>query len=243
MLVRIHPMIYADGMIRFFLLIILVSVSTAAQEPPPGVYRIGGGVTPPRVIQKSEPQYSEEARVSMLSGTVGLQLVVGEDGTVRDVHITKSLGLGLDEKARETVATWRFEPGMKDGRAVPVLAVMQVTFRLLDKLAWHLDEASCKPPNGATRPAVIHTSFPSTEPAAGEKASVAVSFDVDEAGVPANLHVVKSSDGKWEKEAIEATREWRFRPGVSDGKAVPVRCTWEFVQSESQTRPQAGPRQ
>jgi TonB family protein len=45
--------------------------------------------------------------------------------------VTRSLGLGLDQKALEAVAKWRFKPGMKDGKPVPVIATVQVNFRLL----------------------------------------------------------------------------------------------------------------
>jgi 23S rRNA G2445 N2-methylase RlmL len=39
-------------------------------------------------------------------------------------------GMGLDEKAIETVLKWRFRPGMKDGKAVTVQATVEVNFRL-----------------------------------------------------------------------------------------------------------------
>jgi len=50
---------------------------------------------------------------------------------VRSVRVVRSLGLGLDEKALEAVRQWKFKPGMKDGKAVPVAASIEVTFRLL----------------------------------------------------------------------------------------------------------------
>jgi TonB family protein len=95
-----------------------------------GAYRIGGGVTAPRAIYDPEPEYSEEARKVKYQGTVVLWLIVGEDGRVRDIRVQQSLGMGLDEKAVEKVKTWRFEPGKKDGRPVPVQVSVQVNFRL-----------------------------------------------------------------------------------------------------------------
>jgi periplasmic protein TonB len=60
-----------------------------------------------------------------------LSLVVDANGTPRDIHVVRQLGLGLDEKAIEAVMKWRFRPGMKGGRAVATQATVEVTFRLL----------------------------------------------------------------------------------------------------------------
>jgi protein TonB len=96
-----------------------------------GAYRIGGGVSAPTVLVKVEPEYSEEARKAKWQGTVVLSLVVDENGAAQGIKVTKSLGLGLDQKAIEAVLRWRFKPGMKDGKPVPVMASIEVNFRLL----------------------------------------------------------------------------------------------------------------
>lgn len=96
-----------------------------------GVYRIGGGVSAPTLVFKVEPEYSEEARKAKFQGTVVLYVVVDEKGQPRDLRVLRPLGLGLDEKAIEAVTKWRFRPGYKDGKAVPVAATIEVNFRLL----------------------------------------------------------------------------------------------------------------
>lgn len=96
-----------------------------------GVYRAGGGVTQPAVIFKVDPEYSEEARKAKYSGTVMLAVIVDAEGHARDIHVVKSLGMGLDEKAIEAVEKWKFKPGMKSGQAVNVRATIEVNFRLL----------------------------------------------------------------------------------------------------------------
>jgi protein TonB len=96
-----------------------------------GAYRIGGGVSAPAVLFKVEPEYSEEARKAKWQGTVVLSLVVDENGKAQGIKVVRSLGLGLDQKAIEAVEKWRFKPGMKDGKSVPVIATIEVNFRLL----------------------------------------------------------------------------------------------------------------
>ncbi len=96
-----------------------------------GAYKIGGGVSAPSIIYKVEPEYSEEARKAKFQGTVVLFVVVDEHGNPRDIKILRPLGLGLDEKAVEAVEKWKFSPGKKDGKPVPVQAQIEVNFRLL----------------------------------------------------------------------------------------------------------------
>ncbi len=106
-----------------------------ARIPPtadtaPGL-RIGGGVSAPVVQKKVEPEYSPVAKLAKLQGTVVLMIVIGVDGTPRNIEVTRGLGLGLDEQAVEAVLQWKFNAATKDGQAVPVKATMEINFRLL----------------------------------------------------------------------------------------------------------------
>jgi protein TonB len=93
-------------------------------------YLPGVGVSAPRAIYSPEPDYSDEARAAKYQGMVTLALVVRPDGRPASLRVVRSLGMGLDEKALEAVRVWRFEPGRKDGRPVPVQIEVEVDFRL-----------------------------------------------------------------------------------------------------------------
>jgi protein TonB len=95
-----------------------------------GAYSVGGNVTAPIPIYKPEPPYSEEARKAKYQGTVVLYIVVDAQGNVTDARVVKPLGLGLDEKALETVRTWKFKAGMRNGVPVAVRVMVEVSFRL-----------------------------------------------------------------------------------------------------------------
>jgi TonB family protein len=95
-----------------------------------GVFRVGGGVSAPKVLYQPDPEYSEEARKAKYQGTCVLWLIVGPDGKPRDIKVARNLGMGLDEKAIEAVKQWKFEPAMKDGRPVAVQINVEVSFRL-----------------------------------------------------------------------------------------------------------------
>src|SRR5579863_9713051 len=95
-----------------------------------GVFRVGGGVSPPRPINSPEAEFSEEARKAKYQGTCLVGMIVGVDGVPREVRVLSSLGMGLDEKAIEVAKKYRFEPGMKDGHPVAVEIAVEVDFHL-----------------------------------------------------------------------------------------------------------------
>ncbi len=57
------------------------------------------------------------------------------DGKVGAVRVIKSLDntYGLDEEAVKALKKWRFRPGTRLGKPVPVLIVVEMTFSLRRK--------------------------------------------------------------------------------------------------------------
>jgi periplasmic protein TonB len=95
-----------------------------------GAFRPGRGVTAPRVIYQTDPEFSEEARKAKYQGTCVLGLVVDATGRPTNIRVLNALGMGLDEKAIESVRNWKFEPGQKDGHPVAVEIAVEVDFHL-----------------------------------------------------------------------------------------------------------------
>jgi TonB family protein len=104
----------------------------AGQAREETVYRVGDGVTAPKLISKAEPEYTEEARRAKIEGMVVLHVAIQPDGRAHNVRVTRSLDAGLDQKAMEAIEKWTFQPGQKDGKPVAVAATIEVNFRLLD---------------------------------------------------------------------------------------------------------------
>jgi TonB family protein len=104
-----------------------------SQSGTPGIGLVhrGRGVTPPQLLYKVEPEFSEEARKAKHQGVVLLSIVVDASGNVRNIRVLQQLGLGLDEKAIEAVSRWRFQPGLFDGKPVATEATVQVNFQLM----------------------------------------------------------------------------------------------------------------
>jgi len=85
-------------------------------------------VSNPSPVYNPEPDYSDDARMNHIEGTVNLSMTVGTDGRPRDVKIEKGLGHGLDENAIKAVQAWRFEPALDDGQPVEKKILVEVNF-------------------------------------------------------------------------------------------------------------------
>ena len=96
-----------------------------------GIYRPGGAVSAPRLIKEVKPEYTSEALLNRIQGTVVLEVVVTSDGCASQIRIVRSLDSGgLDEEAVAAVAQWRFEPGRLGAAPVDVLVTIVVDFSI-----------------------------------------------------------------------------------------------------------------
>ncbi len=107
----------------------VVPAMTGAQSTEPPV-RQGPGVTVPRLVRDVKPQYTSDAMRRQIQGSVHLECVVQLDGTTSSIKVVKSLDPDLDEQAIKALQQWRFEPGTKDGRPVPVIITAEMNFTL-----------------------------------------------------------------------------------------------------------------
>jgi TonB family protein len=84
----------------------------------------------PKAIYSPDPDYSEIARFVKYQGVCIVGVILGKDGRISDLWVSRQAGVGLDQKALEAVRHWRFEPAMKNGEPVAVLLNVEVTFHL-----------------------------------------------------------------------------------------------------------------
>jgi TonB family protein len=101
-----------------------------APAPPQSKAPQGKGkFEPPVPITKVAPEFTPEASAAKFHGFVQVSLVVDVNGVPKDMKVMKSVGMGLDAKAMEAVAKWRFHPGTVDGKPVAVQATVDLEFR------------------------------------------------------------------------------------------------------------------
>jgi periplasmic protein TonB len=89
------------------------------------------GMKMPSCSYCPDPPYTEEARKAKIQGNVMLEVLIGANGQALKLRISSGIGFGLDERAMQTVQTWRFIPARDaSGRTVPMWVPVEVTFRL-----------------------------------------------------------------------------------------------------------------
>jgi len=100
-----------------------------APSPPPGP--VTDGELDAKMISAPPPQYPMMSRRLKEQGTVFLSVLVGTDGNVSDISVSRSSGSSrLDKAALEAVRRWRWAPLMRNGAAVMVRGVVDIPFVL-----------------------------------------------------------------------------------------------------------------
>jgi TonB family protein len=84
---------------------------------------------PAEAVSKVSPAYPDIAREAGVDGTVKFSALVGADGRVHEVRVTRSIPM-LDAAARDAVMQWVFRPGTRGGKAVDSWADVPVRFSL-----------------------------------------------------------------------------------------------------------------
>ena len=85
----------------------------------------------PKMIHEVQPSYPRQARATGMEGDLWIAVLVGIDGTVKDVRLRKPSGIeALDLAATEAAWKNRFSPAIRGGEPIPVWATYKVSFRM-----------------------------------------------------------------------------------------------------------------
>lgn len=85
----------------------------------------------PRLLREHKVGYPEEARRNGIEGTVTLDVLVGEDGRVREVKVISGPGFGLNEAAQRALMRFVFAPAVySDGKPRAHRIVYRYVFQI-----------------------------------------------------------------------------------------------------------------
>lgn len=94
----------------------------------PEPLRVGGDVLRPEILSQVKPVYNEKARRAGTKGTVIMEVIIDEQGCVRNIRVLQEVPDGLTEAAVASVRQWVFSPATLKGQPVKVYYVLTVNF-------------------------------------------------------------------------------------------------------------------
>jgi len=104
--------------------LILLSVSCLVAAD---VKRVSPDEAMKAVTFKVQPVYNSIAKDLKLTGIVGVEVVIAEDGSVEKAQVVSGNPV-LGAMAAEAVRKWKFAPFMSEGKAIKVVSELPITF-------------------------------------------------------------------------------------------------------------------
>jgi protein TonB len=105
------------------------AVQRASSEEPEKASEASLASTEDGLVHRVEPQYPEQARQQGIQGAVVLEVQIGGEGAVQDVHVISGPP-ELAQASIDAVKQWRFNPRLVNGNAVPMQTRVTLNFRL-----------------------------------------------------------------------------------------------------------------
>jgi protein TonB len=182
------------------------------------------------------PEYPEAERKAGVEGSVMLEAVIRQDGSVGEITVIEGVDghPALEQSAVEALKRWRFEPATEDGNPVAMAVQIPLAFRLNGKEehGGKTGAADAGGPGGRdtgedTMPELIPESmvmpeYPEEAREAGVTGKLILETEVEPNGAPGKITVKEGIPGypAFDEAAIAAVRQWRFKPGTRAGEPV-----------------------
>ncbi|MGO9232092.1 MAG: TonB family protein [Bryobacteraceae bacterium] len=185
--------------------------------------QVSGNVQGFELISQSAPAYPPLAKQARIEGTVVLSALIGKDGHVQDLKVVRGHPL-LVQAALDAVKDWVYKPTTINGQPMEVRTEISVNFTL--------------PPSGdagtpqrirvgsyvqaANLITQVKPNYPPEAKKAGIQGVVELSAVIGKDGHVQDLDVV-SGDPQLTAAAVDAVRQWIYRPTMLNGEPVEVK--------------------
>jgi TonB family protein len=218
----------------------IVSVAATAQniEPQPdldGVYAVGQGIKPPKIVHTASPTYPPDPRLAGFKHSCTFNVVIGADGIPTEIRPEDTRPDPFAASGLAAIKESQFAKGTLHGKPIPVRIKIWVPFTPGDKhavpeilpikLSAHdMDDSNNRPPIPLSSP---EAEFIEEARKADFHGVVAVSVLVTDQGLPENSHVVKPLGNGLDAEAEQAVSKYRFAPALRHGIPISYEITIE----------------
>jgi TonB family protein len=203
----------------------VVEVDARAQPPYP--YRVRMAAT---LLHSVEPVYPAQAKAAGIQGDVKLNVVIGMDGRIINVEAIAGYPL-LAAAAIDAVRQYIYQPRiLGNGERVEIQTTVTIPFRLEGGAAVTQDGGQAPEPQpsqqspGNSPPRLIYKvepEYPMEAREAQRQGTVTIAITIGADGVPKDGGRLMNSPGfNLEQPALNAVRQWKFKPALQDGQPV-----------------------
>jgi len=245
-------------LVTLFLSVICCASLAWGQDAPPAPTELAPDSVQALLIRKVAPVYPPLARQARIQGTVILRIVISKAGDVRDVQLFSGHPM-LAPAAIEAVKQWKYQPYMREGEAIDIATQVQVNFRMADEPVPSGGTIGSVPgglPPGAIgsvsnaspgdrlyvpemrglRIEKVDPVYPPLAVQARVQGTVMLNVQIGASGAVENVRLI-SGHPLLAPAAVEAVKQWKYRPYVKDGNAVAVETNvrLNFTLSQNDT--------
>jgi len=181
-------------------------------------------------------KYPQAAQQTNTQGVVVIKMAVNESGDVESADILSG-DPGLASATTEDVKQWKFQPYIKNGKPVRVSTSLTFKFAIADdKCTNGMKQATVTTPfehkvtaTEKEMQGYICKKVPATYPRMAQLARVSgdvvLAATIGKDGVAQSLHVLSTASPLLNQSAIDAVKQWRYRPYLVSGEALEVETT------------------
>lgn len=202
-------------------------------EIPAGTTRVAPAVQAAKAIKHQQPVCTPVPSIPCpeTRTAVKMDVIIGKDGRVKRMHALNGQ-INTIPQAMDAVRQWTYKPTLVNGQPVEVATQVDAVFTPTKTAAATKSTPAPKAVGPAVKPASpivapepttkVEAAFTPEARAAGFNGYVVVSLTVDENGMPKDAKVSQGAGYGLNEKALEAVKQWRFKPATQDGKPIAV---------------------
>ncbi|SEB60039.1 M56 family metallopeptidase [Terriglobus roseus] len=181
--------------------------------------KIDPGIMAGQVLNKVQPKYPQSAKDAHVSGAVVLHAIIDETGKVEQLAVISSPDKDLSESALDAVRQWTYRPYLLNGQPMSVETTITVNFSFAAEVVW-----PGRPSTLREVPVLLTRVDPVMPNEARQRlysdGLVTLRVQIGSTGKVDAVQAMTSPDPPLSTAAIDAVKQWTFRPAVGNG--VPV---------------------